>query len=297
MFSIITPTFNRQHTLHRVYDSLHKQTCRDFHWIIVDDASEDDTEQLVKTWKDENKIDIQYFKLPENKGKPNALNYGLRYCREPITVIADSDDSFEASSLQDIKQIWKNLDKTTDGNKICTIWTLVKDEKNQIVGDKFPKDFWQVDYKERILNRQSPVSGEKWHSWRTEILQEYGFFHNDNTKYIGESATWAKINKKYDFLCVNMVHRIYWHSDDGYMQQQKSRLKASKINYYTSYYQLKFVSFTDIIKYKYYRNLAFEYIKSGYFYTDKSERLNALKRVASTIAFLTVLPKRIFARI
>jgi glycosyltransferase involved in cell wall biosynthesis len=298
MFSIITPTFNRQNTLHRVYDSLLSQSYKEFHWIIVDDASEDGTEQMVNGWiEEETNFDIQYHKLPENKGKPFALNYGFTFCSQPITIIADSDDSFEPCTLSDLKELWDCVDNSIDGKNICTIWTLVKDEQGNIVGDKFPRNFWQVDFKERVLKRKKQVSGEKWHSWRSDVLQQYGMFHNDNTKYIGESATWEKINQEYDFLCVNMVHRIYWHSDDGLMQQKKSKLKIAKTNYYTSYFQLKRIPPGHILQFRYYRRLAFEYLKSSRYYTDKAVHLDGSKLLLSVIAFLMVLPNRILAKL
>ncbi|WP_431630987.1 glycosyltransferase, partial [Enterobacter roggenkampii] len=47
MISVLTPTFNRYHTLQRLYDSLCSQNCTNFEWIIIDDGSIDDTEKLV----------------------------------------------------------------------------------------------------------------------------------------------------------------------------------------------------------------------------------------------------------
>ena len=48
IFTVFTPTFNRAHTLHRVYNSL----CANIsEWVVVDDGSEDDTERLIAKWK------------------------------------------------------------------------------------------------------------------------------------------------------------------------------------------------------------------------------------------------------
>jgi glycosyltransferase involved in cell wall biosynthesis len=43
LITIFTPTFNRAHTLHRVFDSLQAQTLKDFEWLVIDDGSTDDT--------------------------------------------------------------------------------------------------------------------------------------------------------------------------------------------------------------------------------------------------------------
>jgi len=298
MFSIITPTFNREDTLHRVYDSLKEQTFKAFHWLIVDDASTDNTEDLVKSWIEEQpNMKIDYRKLDENKGKPFALNYGLDFCTEPITIIADSDDSFEPNTLSELKILWDMVDNTHNYEKIATIWTLVKDEYGNVVGEKFPKNFWQVNFEQRVLKRKAKVKGEKWHSWRTSILRQYKFFHNDNTIHIGESATWTKINQSYDFLCVNLVHRTYYHSPEGLINQKKTSLKVAKIKYYTSFYQLKDISSVQLLKNRYYRYLAFEYVKSNIYYSDKKINLSIGKRLICILPFIAVSIEKVLSRI
>ena len=59
--TIFTPTYNRAHTLPRLFDSLVNQTNYEFEWLIVDDGSTDDTEEIVKTFITE-KFPIRYIK-------------------------------------------------------------------------------------------------------------------------------------------------------------------------------------------------------------------------------------------
>ena len=65
--TIFTPAYNRAHTIGRTYESLCRQTCKDFEWLIVDDGSTDNTRQLVEEWIAENKIPIRYI-FQENQG-------------------------------------------------------------------------------------------------------------------------------------------------------------------------------------------------------------------------------------
>ena len=49
--SILTPTYNRAHTLQRLYNTLQKQTFTDFEWLVIDDGSTDQTSILFDKWK------------------------------------------------------------------------------------------------------------------------------------------------------------------------------------------------------------------------------------------------------
>ena len=50
-FAVFTPTYNRSHTLHRVYESLVAQTYSDFEWLVIDDGSADDTRSCIEAWQ------------------------------------------------------------------------------------------------------------------------------------------------------------------------------------------------------------------------------------------------------
>jgi glycosyltransferase involved in cell wall biosynthesis len=62
LLTVFTPTYNRAKLLKRLYDSLCVQTFADFEWLIVDDGSADNTEEIVNGFIAENKIDIRYIK-------------------------------------------------------------------------------------------------------------------------------------------------------------------------------------------------------------------------------------------
>ena len=59
--TVFTPTYNRAHTLPRTYESLLRQTCKDFEWLVIDDGSTDGTAGLVRGWIEENRITIRYI--------------------------------------------------------------------------------------------------------------------------------------------------------------------------------------------------------------------------------------------
>lgn len=102
--SIVTPTWNRVHTLPRLYNSLVGQRSKngrftDLEWIVVDDGSEDDTASLVQRLVDASQIDIRYLRQP-NGGLHVAVNRGVEPARGRFTSIVDSDDWLTPDALR-----------------------------------------------------------------------------------------------------------------------------------------------------------------------------------------------------
>ena len=297
MFSILTPTFNRVKELPRVYESLVNQTFKDFEWIISDDGSTDGTADLVQQWQNkETSFKITYHVLAKNRGKSYAVNEGLDLCKRPYTIIADSDDSFIPNTLSELITIWKTIELSINPKQIGAVWTLVMDEEGQLIGEKFPKNLWQVNFNERVLEQNNPILGEKWHCWRTEVLMEYKMLVNPNS-FISESATWDKINSTYDFLCLNSIHRIYWYTTNGLIHQKKSKLSIQKQTYYTSLFHLAKASYSQIVLTKHYRRIAFNYINSLKFYSDSKYKLEHVKFIWVIVAFIIHLPYKIIYKI
>ena len=77
LVTVFTPTYNRAYILPVLYESLKKQSCKDFEWLVVDDGSTDNTYNLFVNWQSENIVPIRYFKQP-NGGKHRAINYGIK---------------------------------------------------------------------------------------------------------------------------------------------------------------------------------------------------------------------------
>ena len=77
LLTILTPTYNRANLLLNLYKSLVIQKEKNFIWMIVDDGSTDNTEEVVKTFQEENKIPIEYIHK-ENGGKHTVMNMGIK---------------------------------------------------------------------------------------------------------------------------------------------------------------------------------------------------------------------------
>jgi len=87
--SCITPTFNRAHLLPRAIESTINQTYPNWEMIIVDDGSEDKTEEVVQKYVQKD-ARVKYYKNP-GKGGNAARNYGIRQAKGEWIAFLDDD--------------------------------------------------------------------------------------------------------------------------------------------------------------------------------------------------------------
>jgi glycosyltransferase involved in cell wall biosynthesis len=89
--SIIIITYNREKYIHEAIDSILEQSFTDWEAIIIDDASEDNTEQIVQTYTDNNPK-IKYYRNEKNLGIAKSRNRGLEIAQGEYIAPLDSDD-------------------------------------------------------------------------------------------------------------------------------------------------------------------------------------------------------------
>ena len=97
MVSIIIPTYNRANTIERCIRSLQNQTYSDFEVIIVDDNSNDNTENIIRKINDKR---VRYIKHKINKGANAARNTGILHSKGNIIAFQDSDDEWLPNKLE-----------------------------------------------------------------------------------------------------------------------------------------------------------------------------------------------------
>ncbi len=96
-FSVIVPTYNRAHALQKSIQSILTQTFQDFEIIIVDDASTDNTEEVVCSIKDDR---IHYFVNEINQERCITRNKGIEKAVGEYICFLDSDDYHLPNHLQ-----------------------------------------------------------------------------------------------------------------------------------------------------------------------------------------------------
>lgn len=223
-FTVFTPTYNRAHTLHRVYDSLKKQTFRDFEWVIIDDGSTDNTRKLIESWQKETDFPINYI-WQENQGKHIAFNRGVQEACGDLLLPLDSDDSCVSTALERFKYHWDSIPEN-NRPKFSAVSVLCIDQYGNLIGDKFPGDTFDSDSLE--MKYKYKIRGEKWGFHRTEILKNFPFPEIKGQKFIPEGIVWSAIAAKYRTRFVNEPLRIYWTDESGQSDQLTKSAAAAK---------------------------------------------------------------------
>ena len=95
--SVIMPVYNGEAYLHQAIDSILKQTFRDFEFIIIDDASTDGSEKIVKSYEDSR---IKFVRNVENLGNYPSRNKGLEIATGRYICVMDADDVCYPNRLQ-----------------------------------------------------------------------------------------------------------------------------------------------------------------------------------------------------
>lgn len=134
LISVIIPTFNRADLIKRAIESVINQTYGNIEVIIVDDGSTDNTEQIVKSVKDDR---VKYIKQ-ENSGACVARNTGIEHANGSIISFLDSDDEWELSKLE--KQ-YDFMKENSSKAVACNYWFEKNGEKRVYISNHSEKVF------------------------------------------------------------------------------------------------------------------------------------------------------------
>lgn len=249
MLTVMTPTFNRAAKLEYCYDSLVSQTCSNFIWMIIDDGSQDNTEDVVRTWIEEKKIVIVYLKK-DNGGKASALNLGFKNLKTPYACCLDSDDIFCNHAVELALQ---QLDKIKSDNNCCGFVAISSNMDGTPMGNVvIPKNQKTICINE-LLNLGSGTECVRF--YKTDILKKYAFPIYPGEKFVSPAWIDFEINRKYYFVPSWDTFCLCEYLDDG-LTRNKRKVIVNNPHGYTAVKKQSF-EFASTVK---------EVIKHGIMY-------------------------------
>ena len=235
MITIFTPTYNREQTLTKLFESLKKQTDKKFEWIIVDDESTDNTEKLVNSFISENCEFNIYYKKQNHGGKHRAINRAVKIAKYDWFFIVDSDDYLSNDAVEKLEK-WIQENKNDEKIGIISASRFDVIQKKQLATPDFL--FFNAGFKCFNYKRSDFfLDGDRAEIYRTDILRQNPFPEYKNEYFITEDVCWNSIAKA-GFYTVFYPDVIYFNEyrEDGLTKT------GEKVNFSTVRKYPKFLS-------------------------------------------------------
>jgi len=208
MVTLFTPTYNRADLLDRLYESVKRQTCKDFEWIIIDDGSKDNTKEKIESWKKNRDVNIVYL-YQENSGKPSAYNRAVEYAKGEVLCCVDSDDYLSDNAIEVIED---NL-KAIEDDDISGMFLLKQDLNGKILGDIFPDNIKYASAFE--LSDKYCINGEWSQIYKVSVLRKHPYPIIEGEKFITESVLFDSLSLHYKALLVNIPINFCEYQQEG----------------------------------------------------------------------------------
>lgn len=216
--TVVTPTYNRANELEKAFNSLKEQTEKDFEWLVIDDGSTDNTEDVIKNFKKETNFDISYYKQ-DNQGKHIALNIAFKKVKTELLMILDSDDCLTRTAIEEILLIHN---KYKDDDKVAA-YVFQRGKLNaptERITQVFKKEEFIDNYNTYIINKE--IKGDKEEVFKTKILKNYSYPQYLGEKFVGEGVLWSKISHNYDMVFCNKIIYLCEYLDGGLTKSGRS---------------------------------------------------------------------------
>lgn len=220
--TVFTPTFNRRELLTRCYESMCRQTNKDFVWMIVDDGSTDDTKKFADEWKKNSDLEIRYI-YKDNGGLHTAYNVAIENIDTELCVCIDSDDFMPDNAVELILNFWDKY----GSDEYAGIVGLDFNLDGKVIGDPLPNQK-TVNLIDLFIGKYHIVNGDRTNVIRTELYKTVApmkVFPNE--KNFNPHYMHLQISDNYDFLVLNKNLRFVDYQSDGMTNSMLKQYKSS----------------------------------------------------------------------
>lgn len=223
ILTVFTPAYNRADLLTRCYESMCKQTNKNFIWMIVDDGSTDNTREISESWVKNTKDFQVIYIYKENGGLHTAYNTAIANIDTELCVCIDSDDFMPDNAVGLILDFWKK----NGSDKYAGIVGLDFNMDGNVIGDMLP-DIKSVNLIGLFTGKYNIVNGDRTNVVRTELYKKYAPMKvfkgekNFNPHYMH-----LQISQEYDFLVLNENLRFVDYQETGMSNSMLKQYRSS----------------------------------------------------------------------
>ena len=209
--TVFTPAYNRADLLGRCFESMKRQTRKDFIWMIIDDGSGDNTREVVESWlREPLDFELQYH-YKENGGLHTAYNEAIARIETELCVCIDSDDFMPDDAVEKILAFWEKYGSDEYAGIVGLDFYL----DGKVIGDPLPEQK-TVNLIDLHTGKYPIVNGDRTNVVRTELYRKYAPMKvfpgekNFNPHYMH-----LQISREYDFLVLNENLRFVDYQPQG----------------------------------------------------------------------------------
>lgn len=221
MITVFTPAYNRAKTIPRLYESLLNQTDKRFEWLIINDGSTDNTDEIVRSYIAEGKIEIRYVRR-ENWGLSQTVNQGLDLAAGDAFFRVDSDDFITNNAIELINANWSSVE---NDDKIGGVVFLKNDISNIHppycpFTEKVRTTFSDYYYKHGGVGDLAMVM-------KTNVFRKYKLPKFGEERFCPEGIVWNRISLAYDVIVVPQKIYLCEYCNDGLTSNVRKNLRRN----------------------------------------------------------------------
>jgi len=283
--NVVIPTYNRAHLIRKAVQSVLDQSYQDFEIIIVDDASTDNTEEAVRSLKDER---IRYIRHEKNKGAGAARNTGIRAANGEYIAFQDSDDEWLPEKLEKQMKVFENAPPEV-GVVYTGFWRIEKNKKNYIPSS------WIIQKNGNIHKEllKGNFIGTPATLIKRECFKKVGLFE----EYIPareDWELWIRISKYYEFKYIPEPLMISYYTS-GSVNEKSIIASINILEFIINKHYKNFAKHKKILS-KHYFNIGFNLCSIGYLSKGKKYLIKAIKIYPLDIKYSLMLIISVFGQ-
>lgn len=224
--TVFTPTYNRVDKLPRLFDSLMRQTCPDFEWLVVDDGSSDGTAELMNRLQATATFPVHYIRK-ENGGKHTAYNMALEYAAGEWLVCLDSDDMLTEGAVE---ILCAEMDKEADGTV-----AYKADLDGRLLGSPLPMQVKTLHISD--LGARYGCAGDYVFAYKTAIARQFPFPEFPGERFSPEGTMLDPLGQACTVSVTEQVLMRCEYQPDGYSAQAYKLIRENPCAYAQCYKQ------------------------------------------------------------
>lgn len=222
--SVVTPTYNRADFIEETIKSVLDQDFQDFEYLILDDGSTDNTEEIVKPFLKDKRV--KYLKH-ENAGEAETVNWGWQLAKGEYFIQVNSDDPILPGLFSEMVHA---LDKNKEYVLAYPNYHIINN-KNEIINNIITGSWDFIGFL-RIFSCECATPGT---FIRKSAFYDWNKIKDSTYKYISDIDMYWKMALKGNFLHIPKF-LANWRQHDQGVSASRWQSISEIIKWYGNYF-------------------------------------------------------------